>query len=131
MSTFFTEIKNLSEIPKLHFRYAEMLLDLIVKSLFQMEEIDVGVFGNEFDGGSLITFTDSEFEHVIVSIKYLNESGEYILEINDQSEDFETSIFNYCLTDSLLQIIPEGVRSFMKETAENNEPALLIPGALK
>lgn len=129
MSTFFTEIENLSEVPQLHFLYAKKLLELIVDTLLQLEEIDVGVFGNELDGGSQVSFSDGEFENVITNLKYYG--GEYVLEANDRSEEIDTSAFSYKLHGTLLHIIPEGFRNFMEETASNNEPALMLPGTLK
>lgn len=130
MSTFFPKIEELATIPEFHFKYAEAILQILIKKILKLEEIDVGVY-QEDRFGSVITFTDDEFENVIIDLKY--QGGKYKLVVRDNSEDFGTSLFEYRISDHerLVEMIPSGLQEFMERVEEEQQEAVLRPGTLK
>ncbi|MEP3390491.1 MAG: hypothetical protein ABJO02_20025 [Reichenbachiella sp.] len=133
MGTFFDQIGGLDGIPEFNFGYAETVLKLVVKGLLELDEIDVGISTDEEENiAAIITFTSDEFETVLTELTY-NSDSEYEITIVDNSEEFRTCSFKYCLSShqALIELIPEGLREFMKEVKLSGENAVLKPRTLK
>lgn len=129
MSTFFPTIDGRSSIPDFNYRYAERILEMLIARILKLDEIDVGLYHRE-KVGSVISFADDEFEKVIIHLEY--EAGKYKLSVSDNSEGFETSRFEYIISEkeSLIEMIPGGLREFMEKVEEEQQEAILRPGTL-
>ena len=129
MSSFFPTIEGLESIPDFNFRYARAILERLIAKIIKLDEIDVGLYCKE-RFGSVISFADDEFERVIIHLEY--EAGKYKLSVLDNSEGFETSRFEYNISEqeSLIEMIPDGLREFMEKVEEEQQEAILRPGTL-
>jgi hypothetical protein len=70
MSTFFSSVDELSQIPDRHLQYAQSLLSIFVSNILLLDEIDIGVSQGQDETRSMITFTSDEFERVLVHLIY-------------------------------------------------------------
>ena len=129
MSTFFPTIEGLASIPDFNYQYAKAILERLIAKIIKLDEIDVGIYHRE-KFGSVISFADDEFERVIIHLEY--EAGKYKLSVSDNSEGFETSRFEYIILEkeSLIEMIPGGLREFMEKVEDEQQEAILRPGTL-
>lgn len=131
MSTFFSSVNELSQIPDRHLQYAQSLLSVFISNILLLDEIDVGVSHGQDAVRSIITFTSDDFEKVLVHLIY-SPRDNFRIEVVDNSNEFEDSKFYYTIhEDSMLEkMIPEGLRNIMEEVALEGEEKMIKPKTL-
>lgn len=132
MSTFFSSVNELSQIPDRHLQYAQSLLSLFISNILLMDEIDVGVSHKQQEISSVVTFTSDDYDRVLMHLVY-NPRSNFRIEIVDNSNEFEDSIFYYTIHEGsmLEKMIPEGLRNVMEEVALEREEKMIKARALK
>ena len=129
MTSILPQIKELQEIPRLHLEYAKTILNMLVHKLLELEEFEVGVFGD--NDGSIVSFDSDDFEDIRLDLRC--KRNNFSLKIIDNTDGYRTSVFLHKIEDEseLFYIIPEGLRTLMEEVATNFEPATFTKDSLK
>jgi len=131
MSTILPNIDDLQSVPDINFFYAKSVLELVIRKLLELDEIEVGIHRDELGRyGSVMAFAADEIDRVMVRLECF--PGEYILTLQDNSENMDTSVFTYRISDheELVESIPFGLREFMEDVADGGEPKTLRPNSL-
>lgn len=123
MTSILPQIETLESIPLLHQNYAGSLLKLIMDNLLQMDEVEIGTYGQGDDEGAVIAFDSNDSEDVRLELRYSHYQY-FELVVSDDSEDINTSNFKYKITEesNLLEMIPETLREWMDEVCGEQEP---------
>lgn len=131
MTSFLPKITDLQAVPDINFFYAKNVLSLVINKILEFDEVDIGIHNDEQGRiGSVIAFAADAIDRVLVRLEYFP-SG-YLLTLEDNSENMDTSVFTYRISDQdeLIESIPSGLREFMEEVAFEGEPRVLIPKTL-
>lgn len=127
MSSFLPQIASLQETPSINYRYADILLNLLVTKLLSMDEFDIGIFETKDEKGSVIGFNGDEFENEHLELQYSD--NRFILILHENSEENFACIFSYKIfqDSDFYQRIPENIRNAMGDVADNFKPAVYRP----
>jgi hypothetical protein len=125
MSSTLPKISALREAPSANRQYAEILLNLLVTAFFSMDEIYIGLFENNDEKGSAISFDADEFENVQLQLQY--SGNRFLLILYENSNENCACTFSYKIFDNtdLYQRIPEKIRDAMEEVAYKIKSAIL------
>ena len=131
MSSFLPRINDLNALPPINYNYAKTVLSLVIQNILALDEIEIA-FGNQEQNGarSAIVFTVDDLERVIVSLEFIQ--PDFSLIIEDNSENSETSVFKYRISDheELVNSIPEGLLDILQEVAYDGQPKTVNPKLL-
>lgn len=117
MSSLLPKITSLQEIPRINFRYAEVLLSLLVTKLLSMDEFIIGTFSEGDEDGSVIAFDGDELENTHLQLRYAD--NRFVLVLHEHSDEHFTCTFSYKIFDQsdLYHMIPDKVRTAMEDAS--------------
>lgn len=127
MSSILPQITTLQETPSFNFRYAELLLNLLVQKLLSMDEFIIGTFSEADEEGSIIAFDGDQFENTQLQLRFAEDR--FVLVLHEHSDENFACTFSYKIFDhsDLYQRIPDKLRSAMEEVASDNQPFTFKP----
>lgn len=131
MSSFLPKISDLQAVPDINFLYAKNELSLVINKILGFDEVNIGIHNDEQGRiGSIIAFAADDIDRVIVRLEYF--PSDYLLTLEDNSENMDTSVFTYRISDQdeLIESIPTGLRKLMEEVSFEGEPRVIIPKTL-
>lgn len=131
MSSFLPKISDLQAVPDINFLYAKNVLSLVINKILEFDEVNIGIDNDEQGRiGSMIAFAADDIDRVIVRLEYF--PSDYLLILEDNSENMDTSVFTYRISDQdeLIESIPNGLRELMEEVSFEGEPRVIIPKTL-
>lgn len=121
MSSILSQIQELNQVHRIHEDYARAALKLIITKILNMSELDIGVFSNEKERGSIIAFDGDDFENINIELCYAY--PKFILNIRENGDELDISIFSYKILEhsNLYQMIPENLIKAMEESADGDD----------
>lgn len=127
MTSILPQIEALQEVPFIHERYAETLLNLLVSKLLSMDEFEIGIFQKGRRRGSVIGFDADDFENVQLELRYID--YKFVLVLHEHSDENFASTFRYKIFEDspLYQRIPDKLRVAMEDVADEFEPSTYQP----
>ncbi len=131
MSSFLPKISDLQAVPDINFLYAKNVLSLVINKILEFDEVNIGIHNDEQGRtGSMIAFAADDNDRVIVRLEYF--PSDYLLTLEDNSENMDTSVFAYRISDQdeLIESIPTGLRGLMEEVSIEGESRIIIPKTL-
>lgn len=108
---------------------APQLLEFLIISLLNEDELDIGIFSEKSQKGAIVSFDiyDSDKE---LNLKLLPK-GIFELELMIYDSEGTLKTYKYTLDSLEIKMIPEGLINLMKEVLEERESKTIKIGGLK